>query len=77
VNPRRSRKGSRVTVDNDRCELYGICEAEAPALFELGPDGRLRYRRSPEDEDMVLAAAAARSCPMQAILLESGNNGRR
>jgi ferredoxin len=77
MNLKRSRKGSRVNVDNDKCELYGICEAEAPTLFELGPDGRLRYRRSPEDHDMVLAAAAARSCPMQAIVLESGNHGRR
>jgi ferredoxin len=77
MNLGRSRKGARVNVDNDKCELYGICEAEAPTLFELGPDGRLRYRRSPADEDMALAAAAARSCPMQAIKLESGNNGRR
>jgi ferredoxin len=59
-------------VDNDRCELYGICAAEAPTLFSLGPDGRLTYRRNLGDEDIAPAAAAARCCPMQAIVLEGG-----
>jgi ferredoxin len=67
-----SGSGRRVNVDNDRCELYGICEAEAPDLFALGPDGRLTYRRMLNDEDVAPAAAAARCCPMQAIVLEGG-----
>jgi ferredoxin len=69
---RRGGTGRRVVVDNDRCELYGICEAEAPTLFALGPDGRLTYRRSLGDEDVAQAASAARCCPMQAIALEGG-----
>ena len=64
--------GRRVNVDADRCELYGICEAEAPTLFALGPDGRLTYRRNLGDDDIAPAAAAARCCPMQAIALEGG-----
>jgi ferredoxin len=61
--------GPRISVDNDRCELYGICQWEAPEIFELDRDGRLRYRRQLVDEDVEQAAAAARCCPMQAIVL--------
>ncbi|MTD53975.1 ferredoxin [Amycolatopsis pithecellobii] len=62
-------RGPRISVDNDRCEVYGICVWEAPALFQLDRDGRLRYRRQLEDADFAQAAAAARCCPMQAIVL--------
>ncbi|WP_216215290.1 ferredoxin [Amycolatopsis aidingensis] len=65
----RFRSGPRISVDNDRCELYAICQAEAPGLFELGTDGRLRYRRRLTERDYAAAAAAARCCPMQAISL--------
>ncbi|KAA9153340.1 ferredoxin [Amycolatopsis acidicola] len=62
-------RGPRVSVDNDRCEVYGICVWEAPRLFQLDRDGRLRYRRQLTETDFAQAAAAARSCPMQAIML--------
>ncbi|WP_199431720.1 ferredoxin [Qaidamihabitans albus] len=65
----RIRGGPRLSVDNDRCERFGTCEWEAPGLFELGRDGRLRYRRRVSDEDAERAAAAARCCPMQAIVV--------
>ena len=26
--------GPRISVDNDRCELYGICAMEAPDVFD-------------------------------------------
>ncbi|TNC27843.1 hypothetical protein FG385_08040 [Amycolatopsis alkalitolerans] len=42
---------------------------EAPRLFTLEKDGRLRYRRQLAETDYAEAAAAARSCPMQAIVL--------
>ena len=63
------RGGPRISVDNDRCELYGICQWEAPGIFELDRDGRLRYRRQLTVDDFDQAAAAARCCPMQAIVL--------
>ncbi|HET6499477.1 MAG TPA: ferredoxin [Amycolatopsis sp.] len=69
------RGGPRISVDNDRCELYGICEWEAPALFRLDRDGRLRYQRQPVPADFAPAAAAARSCPMQAIVLRGFPQG--
>jgi ferredoxin len=60
----------RVTVNNDRCHRYGICQAEADGVFLLTSDGRLRYdsRPPPSEYDEVLAAA--RYCPMQAIFVE-------
>lgn len=60
----------RVSVDNQRCKRYGICQAESPELFQLLEDGRLRYIRDPETEDRAGAQAAARSCPMRAIQLQ-------
>ena len=33
----------KVSVDNQRCKRYGICQAESPDLFQLLDDGRLHY----------------------------------
>lgn len=59
-----------VTVDNHRCHRYGICEAEAPAVFRLTADGRLDYWRRPLPDSREDVLAAARCCPMQAIHVE-------
>ncbi|GLY69749.1 ferredoxin [Amycolatopsis taiwanensis] len=64
------RGGPRISVDNDRCELYGICQMEAPDIFKLDLDGRLKHRRQLEPEDFHQAAQAARCCPMQAVVLK-------
>lgn len=66
----RSGKKVQVSVDNQRCKRYGICQAESPTLFQLMDDGRLRYVRDPDTESRAGAQAAARSCPMQAIQLQ-------
>lgn len=58
-----------VSVDNERCHRYGICQAEAPGLFQLVDDERLRYERRPPPEQFAQARAAARACPMRAIEL--------
>ncbi|HWM00785.1 MAG TPA: ferredoxin [Actinophytocola sp.] len=64
----------QVSVDNQRCRRYGICQAESPELFQLLADGRLRYVRDPENGARAGAQAAARSCPMQAIQLQEVRN---
>lgn len=66
-------RGPRISVDNDRCEVYGICVQEAPRLFQLDRTGRLHYRRQLADGEFRQAAAAARCCPMQAIVLRGIN----
>jgi ferredoxin len=60
-----------VSVDNGRCGLYGVCQQEAPDVFELGPDGRLRYRAHPQPVDTDAVWQAARCCPLQAITVEN------
>jgi sulfoxide reductase heme-binding subunit YedZ len=67
--PRAGRK-VQVSVDNQRCKRYGICQAESPNLFQLMEDGRLRYVRDPDTQSRAQAQAAARVCPMQAIQLQ-------
>ena len=60
----------RVTVNNSRCHRYGICQAEADGVFMLASDGRLRYDSRPPASEHDNVLAAARYCPMQAILVE-------
>jgi len=73
-NGYRNAKKITVSVDNQRCRRYGICQAESPDLFQLLADGRLRYVRDPENGKRAGAQAAARSCPMQAIQLQEVRN---
>jgi sulfoxide reductase heme-binding subunit YedZ len=60
----------RVTVDNGRCHRYGICQGEAQGVFLLTSDGRLRYDSRPPTSERDHVLAAARYCPMQAIIVE-------
>jgi ferredoxin/DMSO/TMAO reductase YedYZ heme-binding membrane subunit len=74
MNGHRNGRKITVSVDNQRCRRYGICQAESPDLFQLLEDGRLRYVRDPENGKRAGAQAAARSCPMQAIQLQEVRN---
>jgi len=69
----RARRGEptspTVDVDNRRCEFYGICQTEAPEVFRLGQDGRLRYHSRFPRRHLDRVKSAARCCPMQAIEL--------
>lgn len=56
-----------VSVDGNICQLYGICQQEAPTVFDLAVDGRLRYRPHPEAPDTERVRHAARCCPVQAV----------
>jgi sulfoxide reductase heme-binding subunit YedZ len=67
---RREQTELRVTVNNSRCHRYGICQAEAEGVFVLASDGRLRYDARPPASEHDAVLAAARYCPMQAILVE-------
>jgi ferredoxin len=58
-----------ISVNNARCHLYGICQAEAPDLFELTEDERLRYVSHVSQGLVEQAKAAARGCPMRAVSL--------
>lgn len=60
----------RVLVDLERCEGHGRCVTTAPDLFELDEDDLSRVlHRSPLPGQHAAARAAARACPLQAILV--------
>ena len=58
----------RLEVDWDRCEGHGMCEKNAPEMFQLDENGVMHLRLDavpPELEAKV--AAAARACPMTTL----------
>jgi ferredoxin len=60
----------KIVVDYDRCTGLGMCEAEAPDLFEVQDDGSLIVLNDqPSDEQREEAEAACESCPTEALSL--------
>ncbi|WP_162637669.1 FAD-dependent oxidoreductase [Streptomyces qinglanensis] len=57
----------RVSVDNNRCRIYGICQQEAPEVFRISRGGSLHYTRNVPADYAAQARQAVRCCPMQAI----------
>ncbi len=60
----------RVSVHNGHCHQYGICQQEAPEVFQLRSDTRLHFDTHPAAEQTEQVRQAARLCPMQAISLQ-------
>jgi ferredoxin len=62
---------TRVVVDREVCMGAGVCEMEAPEVFELDADGVLQVHQ-PTDAAAVETAAvetAVRACPTGALQL--------
>ena len=60
----------RIVVDYVKCTGLGMCEAEAPDLFEVGADGGLTVlSQCPAADRRAAAAAAVESCPTEALSL--------
>ncbi|HEY4006608.1 MAG TPA: ferredoxin [Pseudonocardia sp.] len=58
----------KIVVDWDKCSGLGMCEAEAPELFEVQDDGSLVVLNDSPDEDArAEAEAAVESCPTEAL----------
>ncbi len=60
----------RIDVDYKRCEGHGLCEEQAPEVFELDDEGELIYRFEDQDipEDLTRTAAkGAAACPVAAL----------
>lgn len=62
----------RVSVDNNRCHVYGICEQEAPEIFRVSESGSLHYTANVPARSAAKARQAARCCPMQAVSVRGG-----
>jgi ferredoxin len=58
----------RVVVDWDLCQGHGVCESEAPEVFEVQKSGELRVlQKTPGEELRAKVEAAARNCPTFAL----------
>ncbi len=61
----------RVCVDADLCQGHAVCTGEAPEIFELGDDERVRVKEeTPRKQLRRKAEMAARYCPNHVITIE-------
>lgn len=62
--------GLHVELDQDKCSGLGLCEAEAPEIFEVRDDGSLAVLdESPAEEHRAACEAAVAACPTEALRL--------
>ncbi len=61
----------RVVVDRDLCQGHGVCESEAPEIFEVGKDHQVVVLDpSPPADRRAELEEAVRFCPTHALSLE-------
>lgn len=60
-----------IRVDMQRCQHYGQCVFEAPAVFRLNEQDRLEWKATADDSEHDNVQAAVDVCPMQAISIVS------
>ena len=57
-----------VVVDLDLCQGHGVCESEAPEVFELGKDHKVAVLDDhPPEEQRAAVDEAVRFCPTSAL----------
>ena len=62
--------GFRIVVDLDLCQGHGVCEGEAPDLFEVDKEMKVRVLdEHPDDSHRTAAEMAVKYCPTHAIAL--------
>jgi len=71
---RRSRS-LRLVVDLNRCQGYAQCVFLAPEVFRLSGEEALRYDPNPDEALRLRVMRAAAACPVQAILVDHGDEG--
>jgi ferredoxin len=57
----------KIHVDMDKCQHYGQCVFDAPAVFRLNDDDKLEYQSTADDSERENIQLAIDICPMQAI----------
>jgi ferredoxin len=55
----------RISIDRSLCNGFGLCEAVAPDVFQLGDDGLATLRSGVSEDEAV--REACEGCPMGAI----------
>ena len=60
--------GWRIVVDRDLCQGHGVCESEAPAVFEVSKDRVLSVLdEAPGDGERRAVEQALKYCPTHAL----------
>ncbi len=60
--------GFRIVVDDDLCQGHGVCESEAPELFEVNRDRLVELLVvTPSDDQRRAAELAVKYCPTHAL----------
>jgi sterol 14-demethylase len=60
----------RVVVDRDLCQGHGVCESEAPEVFEVSKDAVLAVLDdAPGDAQRKAVEAAVKYCPTHALTI--------
>lgn len=60
----------RIVVDTDLCQGHGVCENEAPGMFEVGKDHRVVVLEPlPPESRRAELEAAVRFCPTHALTI--------
>ena len=60
--------GFRIVVDADLCQGHGVCESEAPELFEVNRDRLVELlEANPADDQRRAAELAVKYCPTHAL----------
>lgn len=63
----------RLAIDYNKCTGLGLCEAEAPDVFEVQADGTLLcLDESPSEELRAEVEAACAACPTEALRIIEG-----
>ncbi|MFC5889234.1 ferredoxin [Kitasatospora aburaviensis] len=65
----------RVVVDLNRCQGYAQCAFLAPDVFRMHGDEALLYVPQAGVEQRERLAQAVAACPVQAILVDDGEDG--
>lgn len=61
----------KIVVDYTKCSSIGLCEAVAPDVFSIGPDGALHILVEDIGEDRRTdLEQACENCPTQALRIE-------
>lgn len=59
--------GWRVVVDRDLCQGHGVCESEAPDVFEVPKRDVVVLAERPDDDQRAAVEAAVKFCPTHAL----------
>jgi ferredoxin len=61
----------KITVDRDLCQGHGVCESEAPGIFQVSQGGVLEVLdQAPPEDRRAEVAAAVRYCPTSALTIQ-------